>query len=121
MEERSLGHSGRAALSIEVQGVHKSYEAAEGNLQVLDGVNFAAPPGRFAAIVGPSGCGKTTLLNVISGLDPPSAGVVDIGGRPPSEASSRVAYMFQEDALLSLENDPGECCPSGARPGQVTW
>jgi NitT/TauT family transport system ATP-binding protein len=49
--------------------------------------------GEFLCLVGASGCGKTTLLNVIAGLDRPTTGEIDTGGR-------RTALMFQEPALL---------------------
>jgi ATP-binding cassette subfamily C protein CydD len=46
------------------------------------GVDAVLRPGRIAAITGPSGAGKTTLLRVVLGLQPPTSGVVTIGGRP---------------------------------------
>ena len=38
-------------------------------------------PGQFCAVVGPTGCGKSTTLTMVAGLEPPSAGVVRIGGQ----------------------------------------
>ena len=35
----------------------------------------------MVAIMGPSGCGKTTLLNILSGIDEPSAGQVMVAGK----------------------------------------
>jgi len=49
---------------------------------VLDGVSFAALPGRVTAFVGPNGAGKTTTLRAILGIDHLTSGRAIIGGRP---------------------------------------
>ena len=58
--------------------------------------------GRTTAFVGPSGCGKSTLLRLIAGLETPSEGRVEIGGRPPAETLRRagLAVAFQDPSLL---------------------
>jgi NitT/TauT family transport system ATP-binding protein len=64
--------------------------------------------GEFVAIVGPTGCGKSTLLNIAAGLMPPSAGRVDIFGKPLAALNRQAGYLFQADALFpwktALEN-----------------
>jgi NitT/TauT family transport system ATP-binding protein len=60
---------------------------------ILDDVSLTAEPGQIVGLMGPSGCGKTTLLNLLAGLQSPSAGTVM--GDP-----SRTAYVFQEPRLL---------------------
>jgi NitT/TauT family transport system ATP-binding protein len=52
------------------------------------------------AIVGPSGCGKSTILNMIGGLVAPTAGVVEIDGRPVTGVPSKVGYVFQKDTVF---------------------
>ena len=47
----------------------------------------------FLCVVGASGCGKSTLLNLIAGLDTPTEGTIETGGR-------KVAFMFQESTLF---------------------
>ncbi|WP_432165829.1 ABC transporter ATP-binding protein [Streptomyces sp. bgisy031] len=60
---------------------------------ILRDVELHLAPGEFVCVVGGSGCGKSSLLNVVSGLDAPTAGRVRVpGGRP--------ALMFQEHALF---------------------
>ncbi len=68
---------------IETQAVRKVYEMGGGKIEVkaLDGVSARIAKGDFVAFMGPSGSGKTTFLNVISGLDRPTEGVVFMSGR----------------------------------------
>ncbi|MBW3535714.1 MAG: heme ABC transporter ATP-binding protein [Gemmatimonadetes bacterium] len=49
---------------------------------VLDGVSLAVPPGTLYAVLGPNGSGKSTLLRVLLGALAPTAGVVELDGRP---------------------------------------
>ena len=63
-------------LQVAVRGVSHFY----GKLEVLQGIDLVAEPGRVLALVGPSGCGKSTLLGIIGGLICPSAGEVTVEG-----------------------------------------
>src|ERR1700733_8926469 len=72
------------------------------NLEVLKRINLDIESGEFTVLVGPSGCGKSTLLNIIAGLERPSAGTIEIGGRivndiPPKDRD--IAMVFQSYAL----------------------
>lgn len=60
---------------LEVQQVSKAF----GGLRVLHSVSFVVAPCRITALIGPNGAGKSTLANIISGLEPPSAGRVVLG------------------------------------------
>jgi len=65
-----------------------------GDKAVLENLSFELPDRGIAVIEGRSGAGKTTLLNIIMGLTPPDAGVIDgLAGR-------RVTAVFQENRLL---------------------
>src|SRR3954469_19795481 len=85
-----------AALSI--RNLSKRYA----NLEVLKGINLDIESGEFTVLVGPSGCGKSTLLNIVAGLDKPSAGTVEIGGRIVNDVAPKdrdIAMVFQSYAL----------------------
>jgi len=69
-------------------------------LEVLRDVSLDVGHGEFVAIVGPTGCGKTTLLRVIAGLTPPSAGEVWMDGRLVTEPGPERGLVFQEYALF---------------------
>jgi NitT/TauT family transport system ATP-binding protein len=83
----------QAAAAVQLDDVSKVYGRGAAAVQALDGVSLSVAPGQFTCLLGASGCGKSTLLSLVAGLDSPSAGTVDVGGR-------RVALMFQEAALF---------------------
>ena len=81
--------------AIEISGLSKRYGAnsTDGtNGLVLDGINVTLEAGEFVCLLGASGCGKTTLLNLVSGLDVPTAGRITTEGK--------VSVIFQESALF---------------------
>jgi NitT/TauT family transport system ATP-binding protein len=89
---------GASALSeardaVRLDQVSKVYTTGRTELLALDRVSLTVSDGEFVCIIGASGCGKSTLLNLVAGLDKPTAGQVDTGGR-------RVGLMFQEPALF---------------------
>jgi NitT/TauT family transport system ATP-binding protein len=67
-----------------------------GAREVLSPTSFEVSRGEFVCIVGPSGCGKTTLLRAASGLVRATAGEVRRNGRPMTEPSREVAFVFQD-------------------------
>jgi NitT/TauT family transport system ATP-binding protein len=76
--------------AVQLHDVSKSFDGRV----VLQDITLAAAPGEFVCLLGASGCGKTTLLNLVAGLDQPSAGSVAVAG------DVRPALMFQEPALF---------------------
>ena len=65
---------------IKVQNVSKSYWRNNLEIPVLNNISIDIKEGEFLALMGPSGSGKTTLLNLISGIDKPSKGSIEING-----------------------------------------
>ena len=59
---------------ISVKGVSKVFKVGEENFTALRDINLEIDSGSFMCFVGPSGSGKTTILNLIGGLDVPTAG-----------------------------------------------
>jgi putative ABC transport system ATP-binding protein len=66
---------------VQVKEVIKSFPVGDGEITILKGISFEVDAGEFVSIVGPSGNGKSTLLNMITGIDHPSAGEVIVTGR----------------------------------------
>lgn len=83
---------------IDVSGVEKQYTQADARpLRVLEGVDFTTAANDFVCILGPSGCGKSTLMNIIAGLESPTAGDVTVGDEADE---TDVCFVFQEPRLL---------------------
>jgi putative ABC transport system ATP-binding protein len=80
---------------IELAGVEKTYgRGGRGvGFRALKGVDLAIAAGEMVAITGPSGSGKTTIINLIAGIDRPTAGTVTVGG-------SRLDQMTEEQLAV---------------------
>ncbi|HEV2242030.1 MAG TPA: ABC transporter ATP-binding protein [Streptosporangiaceae bacterium] len=85
---------------IELAGVEKTYRSAGGRrgrrgvgFRALSGVDLAIAAGEMVAITGPSGSGKTTIINLIAGIDRPTAGTVTVNG-------SRLDQMTEEQLAV---------------------
>jgi NitT/TauT family transport system ATP-binding protein len=91
----------QAAAAIRLRGVEKTYPTARGHeAPAVRDLSFDVAPGEFVCLVGPSGSGKTTTLNLIAGLDRPTRGEVEAGGRPITGPGPDRAVLFQESALF---------------------
>lgn len=66
---------------LSVEGLTKIYGSGDTAVTALDHVSFTVEKGEFVAIVGASGSGKSTLMNLIGGIDEPTAGRVVIDGQ----------------------------------------
>ena len=65
---------------IELSEVVKAFEVEAGTFYALRGVDLSVRCGEFVAVIGKSGSGKSTLINMITGIDRPTSGEVNIGG-----------------------------------------
>jgi len=77
---RQAGSPARTVTLIELAGVEKVYRNGKLEYAALRGVDLAISAGEMVAIVGPSGSGKSTMINMITGIDRPTAGTVTVGG-----------------------------------------
>lgn len=97
--ERSPSLSEVAAKAIEIRSVTKVFRSTSGGqTTALQDVNLTVARGSISCIIGPSGCGKTTLLNVVAGFEPPTAGEVLVEGRRIVRPGVDRVVIFQDVA-----------------------
>jgi len=102
---------------IQLVGTEKVYRTGRLSHMALRRIDLSIDPGEMVSIVGPSGSGKSTILNLITGIDRPTAGSVTVDGQRIDSLSEeklaawrgrRVGIVFQFFQLLptltALEN-----------------
>ena len=77
---------------VDVKNLTKNFYNKDGEIQVLNNINFSLNEGEILTLLGPSGSGKSTILNILTKLLKPTSGEVNIVGN--------IGYMFQKDNLL---------------------
>jgi putative ABC transport system ATP-binding protein len=94
---------------VRTVGLTRRYKMGDTFVDALQGVDLVIARGEFVALVGPSGSGKSTVLNLIGGLDRPTAGEIWIDGTELTARDEkaltrhrrqRVGFVFQSFNLL---------------------
>jgi ABC-type lipoprotein export system ATPase subunit len=75
------------------------YVAAGIEVQALQGLDLLVEQGEIVALVGASGSGKSTLMNILAGLDTPTAGAVRVAGNDLSTMSSRQRLAYRRQVV----------------------
>lgn len=102
---------------ITLEDVEREYRVGDNIIRAVDGVSFSLAQGTFNVILGQSGAGKTTVLNLLGGMDSPTAGTISVGGEEVSGMGEReltnyrrtkIGFVFQfynlVPNLTALEN-----------------
>jgi len=94
---------------IEARGLKRHYRRGSETVKALDGVDVTIRTGEIVSILGPSGSGKTTLINLLSCLDAPTEGTLNVAGKPVAGLSEDelvevrrgvLGFVFQQFSLL---------------------
>jgi len=80
---------------VEAHNLVKIYKAADLEVVALQGLDLQVPRGEMLALVGPSGAGKSTFLNILGGLDVPSAGTCEVAGVDLTRLSARERLLYR--------------------------
>jgi putative ABC transport system ATP-binding protein len=95
---------------IDVRGLRRSFKLGDEVVEALRGVDLQIGRGEYLAIVGPSGSGKSTLMNILGGLDTPTAGQYFLDGDEVQGLSDdelaetrnrKIGFVFQSFNLLA--------------------
>ncbi|RSK50368.1 ABC transporter ATP-binding protein [Hymenobacter rigui] len=95
---------------IQLRDIEKIYQTNTIETVALNRVNLTINKGEFVSIMGPSGCGKSTLLSIMGLLDEPTAGVIELDGRPVQSYSDKelaglrnhkIGFVFQSYHLIN--------------------
>lgn len=96
---------------VHLERVTKAYHTPAGDFFALRGIDLKIAPGEFVALLGRSGAGKSTLINVITGIDHPTAGAVKVAGEEIHKLSEaqitrwrgrQVGVIFQSFQLMPM-------------------
>ncbi|QEG00356.1 ABC transporter ATP-binding protein YtrE [Stieleria maiorica] len=96
---------------VELRGVSKSFRKGDETITPLDHVDLDIARGEFVSLMGPSGTGKSTLLNLVSGIDRPDSGTINVGGTEVTTLSrskladwraAHLGYIFQTHNLIPV-------------------
>jgi putative ABC transport system ATP-binding protein len=97
LKEPAVGLEGEAppadAPLIDLRQVEKTYRTGRLEYPALRGIDLQVEPGEMVSVVGPSGSGKSTALNVVTGIDSPTAGSASVDGR-------RLEHMDEEELAV---------------------
>jgi len=84
---------------VELRDVFCVHRTNEGDAAALAGTNLELGRGEVLGVLGPSGAGKSTLLRVVAGLQPPSAGVVQVLGRDIGRMPARSRSQVRNELM----------------------
>ena len=84
---------------IRADGLVKIYKTKETEVLALQGLDLSVETGELTAIIGNSGSGKSTFLNMIGGLDKPSAGSLFVAGQNLFTMSEKELVLYKRDTV----------------------
>jgi ABC-type lipoprotein export system ATPase subunit len=84
---------------VECEGLVHIYKTAELEVVALQGLDLRVEAGEMVAIAGRSGSGKTTLMNLLAGVEPPSAGVARVAGHDLARMDDRERDRYRREVV----------------------
>jgi putative ABC transport system ATP-binding protein len=98
----TLAGATRNEMLLSLSNIVKSYQTAEGGIEILRGVDLDLAAAESVALAGESGSGKSTLLHLAGGLDRPDSGIILMNGQDVGalDDSGRARYRRREVGLV---------------------
>ena len=90
---------------LTVKNVKKVYGSRGNVYTALNDISLEVKEGEFVGVMGPSGAGKSTLLNIISTIDKPSSGIVNVDGEDITKMDEDKLSSFRRDKLGFIFQD----------------
>ena len=99
--------------------VRRGYFSGEATVKALAGVSFSLEPGKTLAVVGESGCGKSTLARLLTMIETPTAGSLDIDGKDVTQTARGDRKALRRAIQIVFQNPYGSL--NRARRSRRPW
>lgn len=84
---------------IEFREVERDYQVGDSVIRAVRGISFTLERGEFTVILGQSGAGKSTVLNLLGGMDSPTAGAILIDGEDIASMGERALTEYRRNKI----------------------
>jgi len=84
---------------IQAEHISREYIMGRNVICAVDDISFAIPEGKYTIILGASGAGKSTVLNMLGGMDSPTAGSLVIGGEDIAKFNKRQLAGYRRERI----------------------
>lgn len=95
-----MEHTGQVNSMITCRNIGKTFSTKKTSLEVLQKFDLDVKENEFVFLLGPGQCGKTTLMNIIAGLEPPTAGEVLFQGEKVTKPNPGIGMVYQTTGLF---------------------
>lgn len=85
--------------TVVMKDLMKVYRTGKSEVIALRGLDMTLEDGELVAVQGPSGCGKTTLLNLVGGIDRPTAGRIEVAGTNIVDLTDSQLVKYRRDQV----------------------
>ena len=85
--------------AVSARDLVRRYGEGDSAVEAVRGISLDVPAGEFTAIMGPSGSGKSTLMHLLAGLDRPTEGSVEIGGREITTMGDKQLTLLRREQI----------------------
>ena len=98
-ENNAIEEKSASEPMIIAQNLVKIYKTRDIEVLALQGLDLTVERGELMAVIGNSGSGKSTFLNMLGGLDTPSAGKLFVDGRNLFEMTARQKEIYKRETV----------------------